>query len=143
MKTLFSNFGIPARTTDSGMVAVVKKDDADTSGDIELLDAISMGDRYAFSCFYDRYAKLLFSIVHRILNDKKETENVLQEVFGGIWDKAGSYHSGWGRPVSWAVALAQNKAIDVNRTRGCLSRLMATHPRKLESAVPSRQRSMN
>jgi RNA polymerase sigma-70 factor (ECF subfamily) len=80
--------------------------------DVELLREIGAGDRAAFAQFYDRYSKLLFSIAFKILNDAKEAEDVLQEVFLQIWDKAGQYDSRLGKPVSWAVTLTRNKAID-------------------------------
>jgi len=62
----------------------------ETNQDLELMQGISQGDRWAFACFYDQYSKLLFAVAYRILNDQKEAEDVLQEVFLQIWDKAGS-----------------------------------------------------
>ncbi len=99
-------------------------DQSDLDKDIELLRCISEGDRYAFSCFYDNYSRLLFSIAFRILNDQKEAEDVLQEVFLQIWDKAGSYKPELGKPSSWAVTLTRNKAIDYIRAGQRRSRLL-------------------
>ena len=80
--------------------------------DVGLLREIGAGDRSAFARFYDSHSKLLFSIAFRILNDSKEAEDVLQEVFLQIWDKAAQYDARLGKPVSWAVTLTRNKAID-------------------------------
>ena len=99
-------------------------DQPEVEKDIELLRGISEGDRYAFSCFYDNYSRLLFSIAFRILNDQKEAEDVLQEVFLQIWDKAGSYKPELGKPSSWAVTLTRNKAIDYIRAGQRRSRLL-------------------
>ena len=99
-------------------------DQPDLDKDIELLRCISEGDRYAFSCFYDNYSRLLFAIAFRILNDQKEAEDVLQEVFLQIWDKAGSYKPELGKPSSWAVTLTRNKAIDYIRAGQRRSRLV-------------------
>ena len=99
-------------------------DQPEVDKDIELLRCISEGDRYAFSCFYDNYSRLLFSIAFRILNDQKEAEDVLQEVFLQIWDKAGSYKPELGKPSSWAVTLTRNKAIDFIRAGQRRSRLL-------------------
>ena len=99
-------------------------DQPDLDKDIELLRCISEGDRYAFSCFYDNYSRLLFAIAFRILNDQKEAEDVLQEVFLQIWDKAGSYKPELGKPSSWAVTLTRNKAIDYIRAGQRRSRLL-------------------
>ena len=101
-----------------------KEDQPGPTDEVELLRSISEGDRYAFSCFYDQYAKLLFSIAFRILDDQKEAEDVLQEVFLQIWDKAGSYNPLLGKPGSWAVTLTRNKAIDYIRAHQRRSKLM-------------------
>lgn len=92
--------------------------------DVDLLREISAGDRPAFARFYDQYSKLLFSIAFKILNDAKEAEDVLQEVFLQVWDKAGHYDPRLGKPVSWAVTLTRNKAIDHIRSSQRRSRLM-------------------
>lgn len=84
----------------------------DLERDVELLRRIASGDRSAFSSFYDLYSGLLFSIAVKILNDAKEAEDVLQEVCMQIWNKADSYDPLLGKPVSWAVTLTRNKAID-------------------------------
>ena len=96
----------------------------DLDNDVNLLRDISAGDRSAFARFYDQYAKLLFSIAFKILNDAKESEDVLQEVFLQVWDKAGHYDPRLGKPVSWAVTMTRNKAIDHIRSSQRRSRLM-------------------
>ena len=93
--------------------------------DVALLRDIGGGDSAAFAHFYDQYSKLLFSIAYKILNDAKEAEDVLQEVFLQIWDKAGNYDSKLGRPVSWAITLTRNKAIDHIRSSRRRAKLMA------------------
>lgn len=92
--------------------------------DVELLRDIGAGDRSAFSRFYDQYSKLLFSIAFKVLNDSKEAEDVLQEVFLQVWDKAGHYDSRLGKPVSWVVTLTRNKAIDHIRSSQRRAKLM-------------------
>ena len=79
---------------------------------MEWLRRIADGDRSAFADFYDQYSGLLFAIALKVLNDGKEAEDVLQEVFMQIWNKAGAYNPLLGKPASWAVTLTRNKAID-------------------------------
>lgn len=92
--------------------------------DIKLLRDIGTGSRSSFARFYDQHARLLFSIACKILNDSKEAEDVLQEVFLQIWDKAGQYDARLGRPLSWAVTLTRNKAIDHIRSSQRRAKLM-------------------
>jgi RNA polymerase sigma-70 factor (ECF subfamily) len=80
--------------------------------DFELMSGIAQGDRQAFAQLYDRYSSVLYSTAVRVLNDAREAEDVLQEVFLQIWDRAGQYDSSLGKPFSWAVTLTRNKAID-------------------------------
>lgn len=92
--------------------------------DVELLRRIGGGDRAAFEIFYDQYCNLLFSIAVKMLNDHKEAEDVLQEVFMLIWNKADVYDPRLGRPASWAVTLLRNRAIDRIRASQRRARLM-------------------
>jgi RNA polymerase sigma-70 factor (ECF subfamily) len=85
--------------------------------DPELLRRIGAGDRAAFLRLYDRYSALLFSIATRVLGDRKEAEDVLQEVFLQIWRRADDYDPGLGTAASWVAAMARNKAIDRLRAR--------------------------
>jgi RNA polymerase sigma-70 factor (ECF subfamily) len=80
--------------------------------DIELLRQIAGGDRTAFGEFYDRHSVLMFSVASRILNDPSDAEDVLQEAFVQIWEKAGNFDAKLGKPSSWAAILVRNKAID-------------------------------
>jgi RNA polymerase sigma-70 factor, ECF subfamily len=92
--------------------------------DVDLLRRIGDGDRKAFERFYDQYSGLLFSIAVKILNDASEAEDVMQEVFLQIWDKAGGYNPLLGKPASWAVTLVRNKAIDRIRASQRRAKLM-------------------
>jgi RNA polymerase sigma-70 factor, ECF subfamily len=92
--------------------------------DVELLRRIGDGDRSAFGSFYDQYSGLLFSVAVKILNDAKEAEDVLQEVFMQIWNKADAYDPLLGKPASWAVTLTRNKAIDRIRASNRRSKLL-------------------
>lgn len=92
--------------------------------DVELLQRISQGDRAAFSEFYDLYSTLFFSVAVKILNDPKEAEDVLQDVFVQIWEKAGSFDPRLGKPSSWGMTFIRNRAIDRIRASQRRSRLV-------------------
>jgi RNA polymerase sigma-70 factor (ECF subfamily) len=93
------------------------------SEEIALLLQVGRGDREAFATFYDRYAGIIFSTALRVLNDATDAEDVTQEVFVMIWDKAAMYDPARGKPLTWAVTMTRNKAIDRIRSHQRRSRL--------------------
>ncbi len=78
----------------------------------ELFERIVRKDVDALSELYDAHAGLLMSVISKILTDRTEAEDILQESFLTIWNKAGMYKSHLGKPTSWMVTLAKNKAYD-------------------------------
>src|SRR6187399_422513 len=80
--------------------------------EIDLLKRIGLGDRLAFSDLYDRFSGVLFATAFRVLNNQEAAEDVLQDVFVQIWEKAPLYDPARGKPLTWAVTLTRNKAID-------------------------------
>lgn len=84
--------------------------------EIELLRQVGQGDRRSFEQLYDRFSGVLFSIAYRMLNSQEAAEDVLQDVFVQIWKKAPLFDPARGRPMTWAVTLTRNKAIDLIRS---------------------------
>lgn len=80
--------------------------------EIELLRRIGMGERQSFEELYDRYSGVLFSTACRILNQQEAAEDLIQEVFVQIWEKAALYDPKRGKPLTWAITLTRNRAID-------------------------------
>src|SRR3989442_100340 len=88
-----------------------------TSG-ADLLRRMAAGDREAFAVFYDRYAPLVFPLIWRIVRDRADASDVLQEVFWEAWQSAGRYDQARGSPEAWMVMQARSRAIDrVRSTR--------------------------
>jgi RNA polymerase sigma-70 factor (ECF subfamily) len=104
--------------------------------DIALLRRIGAKDRDAFAEFYDKYSTLLFSIASKILNDAAEAEDVLQETFMQIWEKAGNYDPNLGQPLGWTVTLVRNRAID--RIRASQRRNLLTMEAGVEFAIAAK-----
>ncbi len=90
---------------------------ASATADIALLTRIAGRDAVALGELYDRHNRLLFSLIVRILRDRGESEDVLQEVFVRVWDRADSYSAALGTPSAWLVRIARNRAIDRLRSR--------------------------
>lgn len=88
--------------------------------DVELIAAIARRDEQALALLYDRYKVILFGLVLRILHSRQEAEDVLQEVFLQVWNKAVDFDEARGRPFTWLVTLTRSRAID--RLRSLASR---------------------
>ena len=89
------------------------------------LRQVAQGDCAAFAALYDRYSKPLYSFALGVLGDPKEAEDVLQDVFLQLWEKAASFDEAAGKPFSWAVTMTRNKSIDRLRAKQRRSRLFA------------------
>jgi len=90
----------------------------------QLLRRIAAQERDALAEFYDQVAGVLFSTACRILGDAHEAEEVIQDVFVQIWDKAATFDPNVGLALSWALGIARNRAIDRLRARQRKARLL-------------------
>lgn len=80
---------------------------------VAALGAVAGGDRDALRQLYDDTSAKLFGVCLRILNDRAEAEDVLQEIYLTIWRRAGAFEPERGlSPITWLVAIARNKSID-------------------------------
>jgi RNA polymerase sigma-70 factor (ECF subfamily) len=84
----------------------------DLETEIALLQRIGEGDLQSFEKLYRRFGAVLFATIVRVLNHREAAEDVLQEVFLQIWEKAPLYDPARGKPLTWALTLARNRAID-------------------------------
>lgn len=83
----------------------------------DLIARCALRDRAAFRSLYDRTSAKLFGVVLRILRDRSEAEEAIQEVYVKIWQRADRYVAGPTSPISWLVAVARNHALDILRAR--------------------------
>ena len=83
----------------------------------DLIARCALRDRAAFRDLYSRTSAKLFGVVLRILKDRSEAEEALQEVYVKIWQRADRYVAGGYSPISWLVAVARNHALDILRAR--------------------------
>lgn len=83
----------------------------------ELLTRCGLGDRAAFARLYDLTGAKLFGVALRILNNRGDAEDVVQEAYVKIWHNAGRYLAGRGSAIGWMVSIARNQAIDHLRAR--------------------------
>ncbi|WP_281684866.1 sigma-70 family RNA polymerase sigma factor [Thalassobaculum salexigens] len=90
-----------------------------SSSDISrLLDRVAGGDRQAFADLYEATAPKLYGIILRILRRRDETDEVVQDVYVKIWQRAGDFDPARASPITWMATIARNRALDeVRRAR--------------------------
>jgi RNA polymerase sigma-70 factor (ECF subfamily) len=73
---------------------------------------VAGGDRAALRLVYSETSAKLFGVCLRILGDRSEAEDVLQDVYLTVWRKAASFDETVASPITWLVAIARNRSID-------------------------------
>ena len=79
--------------------------------------ACALGDKAAFESLYGATSAKLFGVCLRVLNDRVEAEEVLQDVFVTVWNKADSYKVNGYSPMTWLITIARTGASDRLRSR--------------------------
>ena len=82
-----------------------------------LLSQVGLGNRPAFGTLYDLTSAKLFGVCLRILRDRAEAEDAVQEVYIKIWHNATRFQQASASPMSWLIAIARNQSIDKLRAR--------------------------
>jgi RNA polymerase sigma-70 factor (ECF subfamily) len=103
--------------------------------DVLLLKAIAARDEAALAQLYDRYRAILFGLLMRILNNREEAEDVLQEVFLQVWRKAADFDENRGRPFTWLMTLARSRGIDRLRTLASRERVAEAGAREVSEEI--------
>lgn len=86
--------------------------------DEDLMHGIMDGKSSALGELYDRYGRLVYSLSYQVVGDPATAEEITQEVFLQVWNKAGTYQAGQGKVVTWLTSVARHKAIDSLRRKG-------------------------
>ena len=104
---------------------------APTPDDASLLEAVARRDETAFAALYDRLSRPVFAMIVRIVRSRAEAEEVLQEAFRQVWERAADYRADLGSGFCWVVTVARRKAIDRLRAN-------ARHLQRIEEAQGAR-----
>src|ERR1700749_5055055 len=80
--------------------------------DEHMMEMIQHRDPEAIGILHDRYARLLKALIMKVLHNDAESDDLLQEVYLEIWDRAAGYSQEKGKALSWIVTLARRRAID-------------------------------
>ena len=77
-----------------------------------LLARSADGDQRAYAEFHRRYASRVFGLARRVVRDSAIAEEVAQDVFLEIWEKAADYRAADGDPIGWILTRTRSRAID-------------------------------
>src|ERR671936_496282 len=92
--------------------------------DEALAERVTRGDVAAFAILYDRYARRVYAWSAHLVGSA-EAEDVVQETFLRLWDKAGQFDARRGRFASWFMAIARHQLMGQLRLRGTQQRVVA------------------
>lgn len=92
--------------------------DAGASDDAALLGRIAGGDEAALATFYDRWVQPVYAVIVHLLRDADDAEDVLEETFWQVWERAAAFDSARGTARTWVLTLARSRTLDRLRVRG-------------------------
>ena len=84
----------------------------DRAVELDLLARITNRERVAFEELYTRYSNILYATAMKFLKEDADAQDVVQDVFIQIWDKAKLYDPAKGKPLTWALTMTRNRSID-------------------------------
>jgi RNA polymerase sigma-70 factor (ECF subfamily) len=82
------------------------------SADEQLMAQVAAGDSIALETLYDRYAASLMGVVQRIVGERAIAEEIVQETFWRVWDRASSFDAAQGKFSTWMYSIGRRLAID-------------------------------
>lgn len=93
----------------------------------EWMIQVQSGNKAALKKLYDRFNKILFGMIVKILRNREEAEDLLQELFVKIWNRADQFDASRGSAYSFIATMARNLAIDRTRSREFKNRRKDDH----------------
>ena len=85
--------------------------------DVSVVRQIAGGDESALAALYDRWAQPVYSVVAHLLKDADGAEDVVEETFWQVWQRASSYDASRGTVRTWILTIARSRALDRLRSR--------------------------
>src|ERR1700683_5750693 len=103
-----------------------------------LLAAVAKGDRAAFERLYAATRAKLYGVLLRILGSAALADEVFKETYLRVWNMAAKFDPTAASPITWMVAIARNRAIDIVRKRGEISIEDEPEAQNVAAATPAR-----
>lgn len=106
--------------------------------DADVVRRIGGGETAALGELYDRYGRVVFAVIYRMVASPEAAEEVTQDVFHAVWRRAGTYRPDRGAVRGWLLTIARNAGIDWRRSK--LSRLAREAPIDDAAELPDEMR---
>ena len=112
-------------------------DDTPQRMDEELLRRVAEREPEAVRALYRRYSRIVYGLAARITGSTSDAEEVTQDVFLKVWEKAATYRADRGKVLTWLVQIARNRSVDMLRGQTARGRrdLRLVHQLGTEGAV--------
>lgn len=114
----------------------------DEAGLEDLLAKTALGDRRAFQQLYDRSNPRIYALCVRILQDRAEAEDAMQDSYVKIWRYAERYAASRARATTWMIAIARNQCIDRLRARKTPTATLDTAEQIADAAMRPDQKAL-
>ena len=99
--------------------------DERAEADARLVQRMARGDKAALAEIYDRFSRPLYATALRIVSDPTDAQDLVQDTFVALWEKAGTFERERGTAFAWAVTFVRNRSIDRVRSRRRRSEILA------------------
>lgn len=86
--------------------------------DAALLKRIAGGEEAALGDLYDRYGRILYAFTMKMLRSVEDSQDIIQDVFLRVWNRAETYDAAKGSVYAWLVGMTRNRTIDKVRSKG-------------------------
>ena len=114
--------------------------DAATPSDSDLIAGVVARDEQAFAALYDRHVSVVHGSVVRFLGDHSAAEEIVQETYLALWQRAPQYERAAGSVLGWVLGIARNKSIDRLRAAGRRPRVVASWTHGSEDSADDEER---
>lgn len=93
-------------------------EDRPLADDAALVRQVAAGSQSALGDLYDRYVDTVFAAASRLTSDRQVAEEVVQDTFLALWNRAELFDPGLGSLAAWLHTIARNRTVDRLRASG-------------------------